>query len=322
MDKEIIFNSGTFNVHIVPGQVVSRDEFLSDKFPPNSIALDGFCKGGPFLDDANKGKFNFDHHDGILRLAARATCGQVQVALNLGLLDNFHQNGQIKGHLWVNDIDQDTALAIWLLLNPSHASSASINALVNVEGNLDATAGSYPYFPNLNVMESIFWIFQPYDQLRTEGKLASLSASEMLILLQALMDNIMKYAIGQGQKIGADMRYELIKSGTGWAMVKEIGRQARYGLFKDGINCYVIYLGQNSQGNHRFVIGKRSNMVSPVFNLIVFYAYLNMLEGISQSCNDCWGGSDSIGGSPRNSGSKFKPDELFDKIETKLKEDQ
>ncbi len=319
MENEIIFNSGTFEVHIIPGKVVTREEFLSNKFPKNSIALDGFCNGGPFT-ETRAGKYNFDHHDGILRLAARATCGQVQVALNLGLLDNFRDKGQIKGHIWVNDIDQDTALAIWLLLNPSHSAGAPLNALVNVEGNLDATAGSYPYFPNLHVMESIFWIFQPYDQLRTEGKLAVLSASEMLILLQALMDNIMKYAIGQGQTIGADMRYELIKSGTGWAMVKEIGRQARYGLFKDGINCYVIYLGQNSKAKHRFVIGKRSNLVAPDFDPKTLFNYLNELEGIAPDNTDRWDGSDSIGGSPRNGSSQFDQEQLFDRIETFLKQ--
>lgn len=315
MSKEACYESSSFLIHIMPGIVVTREEFMSDKFPANSIALDGFCNGGPFL-AVKAGKYNFDHHDGILRLAARATCGQVQVAINLGLLDNFQDKGLIKGHIWVNEIDQDTALAIWLLLNPSHSAGAPLNALVNVEGNLDATAGSYPYYPNLSVMESIFWIFQPYDLLRTEGRLFNLSANEMLTLLQALMANIMQFVIGQGQKVGADMAYELIKSGTGWAMVKEIGRQARYGLYRDGINCYGITLGHNKEtGTYRYVIGKRSNLVAPEFDLEKLYDYLNQLEGITQENPDRWGGSDSVGGSPRNSGSKLNPNELFEAIQ-------
>ncbi len=315
----LVFETDTFLVHVEPGRVVPREKFMSDEFPASSIALDGFCSGGPFL-GVKKGKYNFDHHDGILRLAARATCGQVQVALNMGLLENFKTNGQIKGHIWVNDIDQDTALAIWLLLNPSHCASAPINALVNVEGNLDATAGSYPYFPNFKVMESIFWIFEPYDLLRIEGRLANLAASEMLTLLQALNSRIMDYAIGNGKKIGPDMHYEIIKSGTGWAMVKEIGRQARYGLFHDNINCYVILLGKNEKNStYRYVIGKRSNLVAPDFDLQILNEKLNEIEGIKPDNPDRWGGSDSIGGSPRSAGSKLDPDELFDAIEKILK---
>jgi len=46
------------------------------------------------------------------------------------------------------------------------------------------------------------------------------------------------------------------------------------------------------------------------FPLNKIYGLLNKAEGIPKESTDCWGGGNTIGGSPRKSGSRLKPQEL------------
>src|SRR5688572_12720551 len=89
--------------------------FIRD-YPMKSIALDGFVSCGPRYDDLTK-HINFNHHEEVDRLATRATCGQVYVALKQGLGELIYPNGQ-DWNVWVNDCDEDVCLSWFLLANP------------------------------------------------------------------------------------------------------------------------------------------------------------------------------------------------------------
>ena len=94
-----------FDLVIERGRVVPFSQL-----PPGSIALDGYVQGPALNLDDNK--YSFDHHDGCIRTFTSATCRQVFDCLLLG----FDPTGM---NVYVNDVDGDTALSIWLLANPT-----------------------------------------------------------------------------------------------------------------------------------------------------------------------------------------------------------
>jgi hypothetical protein len=94
-ENEVVF---TYGFTITPEQMEA-----------NSVYLDGACRG-PAIDPLRRA-FSFDHHAGCSRFATLSTCEQVLLALDMGL--------DPKGlRIVVNDLDADTSLSIWLLLNP------------------------------------------------------------------------------------------------------------------------------------------------------------------------------------------------------------
>ena len=78
-------------VYLEPRVVIKWQDFINSK-PRFSIALDGYVKGPPrFL---IQGPYaNFNHHEGVARIATRSTCAQVYFYIRLGLLDTFQKKG-------------------------------------------------------------------------------------------------------------------------------------------------------------------------------------------------------------------------------------
>ncbi len=305
-------------LHIEPRKVITWDEFVKTK-PAYSIALDGYVHGAPRFDQ-NGPYANFNHHEEVDRLATRSTCGQVYVTIKQGLLDSFRPDGRVGGHLYVNDPDQDTCLAIWLLQNheriEGQKSEPLINRLVYMEDMLDVTAGAYPFDPSSKTMRKLGWIFEPYTNARVTGRLARMDEYEMRTVIEAVNDRISTHVLGDGGEVEPDTRYERIGGEAGWAMITEIGAHARTKLFAEGIKAFVS-VRENNNGSYTYSIGKMSPFVT--FPVEELYAVLNRAEGISEGNPDCWGGGNTIGGSPRNNGSRLNPRELENVINDFLK---
>ncbi len=297
------------NLFIEPKKVIQWPEFI-DNYPPFSIALDGFVYGPPLFSSIGP-HANFNHHEGVDRLSTRATCSQVLVALKQGLLETFCINSEAMINIFVNDPDHDTALAVWLLKNHSRITSPVhepyINRLVRIEDLLDVTAGAYPYQIDAIVLQEIAWVFKPYADARTAGKLFNMSGADMGKVILEVGERITEYSYGRGGKTKLDTRYERIGGGKNWALVNEIGTHARTAIFADGIKAFVSYR-DNKDGTFTYSIGK----MSPYFKFPItdFYIFLNQAEGLVPGSANSWGGSDIIGGSPRMTGSKLHPKEL------------
>lgn len=76
---------------VVPGEPPwSWERFLAEA-PGFSVALDGFVAASPRFDDRGP-HVNFNHHEGVDRLATRSTCAQVLMAIRQGLFDVFRDN--------------------------------------------------------------------------------------------------------------------------------------------------------------------------------------------------------------------------------------
>ena len=65
---------------VVEPRVSKTWEAFCQETPPYSIALDGYVIGPPAFAPTGP-HANFDHHDGVDRLASRSTCMQVYLAI-------------------------------------------------------------------------------------------------------------------------------------------------------------------------------------------------------------------------------------------------
>jgi hypothetical protein len=296
-------------LRICPGKEVSWDAFRRES-PPYSVALDGIVRGVPRF-DAEGTRANFNHHQDVDRLATRSTSGQVLVALKQGLMDAFQVSGAPKMNIYVNDPDQDSSCAVWLLANHERIigtkSEPLMSRLISAEDLLDTTAGAYPFDPNSKLMRELAWIFDPYVQARMGGRVRAMEGAEMANVIDAVGLRISKYTLGDAQQLSLDTRVEELGGGETWRMIREVGFYARTGLFARGIKAFVSLLGE-AEGAYHYSIGKMSPYIA--FPIQEIYVALNHLEGLDMASGTAWNGGDTIGGSPRRVGSKLSPAEL------------
>src|SRR3954454_6787030 len=97
-------------LHMRPQDVpLSWEQFCSPA-RPFAIALDGYLDCEPRF-EPDIPCANFDHHVDVDRLATRSTTGQVLLAIRLGLFRTFRDEQGPRAAVYVNDCDEDVALA-------------------------------------------------------------------------------------------------------------------------------------------------------------------------------------------------------------------
>lgn len=288
-------------LHVEPKTVpLTKEEFIKVA-PVNSIALDGYVKGSPWFELSGP-YANFNHHEDVCRLATRATCGQVLMAVRQGLFSTFLPVGKNKLHIFVNDCDEDVCLSVFLIKHGILAKNVSnpiLNKLVFIEDAQDTTCGAYPFPPD----EKITWVFEPYRQFRLLGGLDRKDPLEYESIITDVENRIMQYVLGNAGSVEINTSFETIGGGPGWLLIKEIGTLAKTGVFLEGHKAYVS-IRQRPNGNYTYSIGK---MAFWNLDLLKLFDKLNELENTSPN-SDKWGGGDNAGGSPRVNGSKLTPD--------------
>lgn len=287
---------------------ISWEKFC-DKYSNYSVALDGFVNVGPRFDE-KKIMVNFNHHEEVDRLATRATCAQVLMAIRQGMFSKFRDEYGVKANVYVNDCDEDVCTS-WFLLNNSHmveeTMNPMINRLVSMEDALDSTAGAYPFPADLPALKELAWVFEPYRQFRMNGGLEKRNAASFHSIITDVEHRILQHVTGRGKAVLVfDTRYELIGGGNGWAMVKEVGPYARTAMFSDGIKAYVS-VKERQDGNWTYTIGKLSPFIP--LDLLKLTEKLNQVDEIVTETNR-WGGGNNIMGSPRTTGSLLNPENL------------
>ena len=293
----------TVILHVEPKTPpLSWQEFIS-KAPPNSVALDGYVFGPPEFDP--KGPFaNFHHHELVNRLATRATCGQVLMAIRQGFFSTFIETREHPLHLYVNDCDEDVCTSVFLLRHGFLAKNVHhpiLNKLVFMEDAQDTCAGAYPHSPD----EKMAWVFEPYRTFRLSGGADRKNADAFRSIITDVESRIMQYVVGNAGTVEIDTSYEILDQGKGWVMVKEIGSHARTGIFADGHQAFVS-VRERPDGRWTYTIGK---MAFAKLDLNLLYQAFNDMEDLVGDV-DKWGGAGTIGGSPRVNGSRLTPDEI------------
>lgn len=302
---------------VEPRKTYTWSEFKKNK-PPYSIALDGIVNAKTKR-DPNGPYANFDHHHGVDRISTSSTSEQVQLEINSNLFDTFRKDGIPTANVYINDPDEDTCLAWWLLKNHENIinhKNPKINRLIFCEDRLDRTAGSYP-FGDTEMRRKMAWIFQPYNDARFYGKVAKMDAGEMRNVVESVEKRISEHIFNEGGELPLEGNYEKIGGGNGWTFTKETGPASRMAMYNDGIKAYVTLIAEKEDQSFVYTIGKKSDWVR--FPLDKLYKVLNKREAEIVTALNKWGGSNTIGGSPRETGSKINPDQLQEIINSLVK---
>lgn len=288
-------------------------EKFVEQAPPFSIALDGYVSGPPRHMVRPKTAASFNHHEGVSRLATRSTSGQALLAMRKGLYSlAFQRSGTPTAVLHVQDCDEDCCLAIALLRSPRivlQDRNPLLNRMVAVEDLLDVTAGAYPFPLDMAALETSAWIFAPYKSFRISREIERREEAAYRAVIEAVGVRIHQYLDGRGQRVKLDTRYQVLRRGTGWVMVREVGHQSRAGMANDGIHGFVS-VAERPDGRWTYSIGRLSPFSD--FDVPSLLVELDRVEGTP---DDPWGGSDDIGGSGRLRGSRLDPDEIFAIVE-------
>jgi hypothetical protein len=312
----------TIKLIIHPRKSLSWEEFLIESKSIPSISLDGYVNDAPNYSEPLK-CVNFDHHHGVVREATMATAEQVYMAVKGGLFESFRKDGKPYADVYINDCDQDTCLAIFILENykmfEGTGSIPQFNRLLNVDSKFDITGGAYPVNLRDELLEQHAWVFEPYTDIRKSGELASASAEVMKNCVEAVIARIHKFILGDSEKLQLDIRHEILATSSNlngfWLVEETGGNSARYHLFSHGMNAFISVVAKRPDGKYVYSIGRKSRYIS--FPIQEFFVLLNEKEGLTRL--NGWGGSDIIGGSSRELGSSLEPKEVFELIENKLK---
>ena len=300
---------GRITLFVEPRRVYSWNDFRKEK-PTYSIALDGIVNA-PTKRDPKGPYANFDHHAKSDRLSTRSTSEQVHIEINMGLFDTFRRDNVPFCNVFVNDPDEDTCLAWWLLKHNeivnNHA-QPQINRLVYCEDRLDSTSGAYP-FGDTSMRRKMAWMFEPYNNARFHGRVAQMDEAEMRNVIESVEARISTHIFDNGGiELALEGHYEMIGGGQGWSLTKETGPASRMAMYSDGIAAFVALVAEKPDGSFVYTIGRKSVWIP--FSLTQIYAKLNQIEKAIVTSTNKWGGCNTIGGSPRLTGSKIPPREL------------
>lgn len=296
------------------------DEFVKTS-PNNSIALDGVVLGGPRF-ELKTHHMNFDHHDNVVREATMSTALQVYFAIKGGLMETLTVNGHVEATIYVNDTDQDTALALWLLVNYKKfegvQSLPHINRLLALNDRWDITGGAFPMNLDEKLVAQHNWVFKPYTNLRKSGGLAQAGEEIMLDNLEAVMARLDRFMMGQAEEAQLDTRHTILYDSPRFKIVDEIGgNEARYYLYSKGLKAFVSLVTKRPDGRFVYSVGRRSQYIP--FPVEILFDDLNAAEGLER--RNGWGGSTIIGASSRQNGSGLSWEQVRDIVNKRLDED-
>ncbi len=284
--------------------VIERGRIVPfEELPPWSLALDGYVQGPAF--DNVRHRYSFDHHKGCIRLITTATCEQVRDAVLLGLDPELFTT-------YINDVDTDTALGVWVLRNPSRLKEPEVDRLINAAGLLDAHGGAYPLVASRARIE---WLGLPETKSRMEGRYEQLSIEELHALLDSIGERFEALLDGRApsdDELRSSAKvpsFRVLREGTGWVMVEATDPHVLFHLYEKGATRIVTHRLQ-SDGSSAYTVARRSDFVE-AFEVPEILAALSVRE-------PGWGGGSTIGGAPRNadgSRSRLTPDEVFEIVE-------
>ena len=287
------------------------------KYPEQSIFLDGVFTGPPFRDNKLR-QYSLDHHTGCVRAFTLATCEQAVVMLLQGLPLN-----EGEWNLYINEPDLDALLAAWVLMNhiellqDSERLLSLAMPLIRAEGVIDAhgldmaVLAAMPDEVYAEQKRKIDKLLEPEKKLKTAG---AWEATNLEQYARDMLETIDGYVYPAGY---LDMLMELevdrVSLGGDRMAILCDSSKGIYDLEAELKERYEKQLGiiVLDQGNGRFTI----RQVDPFLDksLPVVYEQLNLLDpDVSKKDEENqWGGSDDIGGSPRQTGSALEGEQIL-----------
>jgi hypothetical protein len=295
------------NVSVVVRRGHSISSGAARKASENSIFLDGYAQGEPFL-DVQRRVYNLDHHEGCVRSFTLATCEQVLILLLKGLDLEVG-----RWTVYANEPDLDTVLAIWLLLNHRRLGERDgrirrrIMPLARLQGVIDAHGlemqefSGFPEPLRREMLERIERLRQPELELKQTGEWSSTDGVDFVVSVLHLLDEMMYSPRDFEGMVQVDeiTRIALTDGRLAVACRSDLGIYEVEEYLRDihGDRLGLIIL---ETGDGRYTV-RQSDPFLPV-GLHQFYDRLNLLDPAVVG-ESRWGGSEEIGGSPRGAGS-------------------
>ena len=283
--------------------------FDLEDLPNRAIALDGVVQG-PVMNGEHD-RWSFDHHAGCARLITDATCAQVRTALLLGL-------DMTDRPIYINDVDGDTVLSLWLLANAGRAHTGAVLELVRGVSMIDAhgPAGARLVTENEETLAMAFLNrlrnIVPRDVQAQYNSWHGM-ISKGLGLIDEIIEEYLNGALdtGSGDPISIEMLFSGERGGVKACIARSDGFGAFAPLYDKGFRV-VVLVSDAADGSFRYTVGKTSDLVDyhlgPGDDSDSLLGRLNARE-------PGWGGGSSIGGSPRLEGgisSRLTPDEVWE----------
>lgn len=288
-----------------PRETVTFEEF-EQRAPGPAVALDGYVIGPTRWSPAGT-HASFDHHADVDRFSTRATCEQVALALRSRFSLVTGDGGRPRDGLTVhvNDPDPDVSLSWWLLCHPALVDHPAVRTLVDLEGAVDSSGGTAaPGDPA--VLEVLAWVAEPWARRRDD--VANMTAEEMAEVIAECAERMDAVVAGRPGRVPLSASYETLAEEAGvWAVV-EHHPLARARVVVDGAEVVVAVRPGPVAGTQAVSVAKGAPWVDVDLDLV--WAELNDAEGIAPEERDRWGGSDLVGGSPRERGTRLAPGEV------------
>lgn len=300
---------------------VTVTPFMARRMPRGTIFLDGACSGPPFFDNRRR-HYSLDHHSGCIRSFTLAACEQAAVVI--------HEGMPLTDGSWtivINAIDLDSILAAWVLMNHSELLCggkrllAAAMPLIRVEGCIDAhgleagVLAGVGEDERLRLEARLRELFLLAKDAHAPGPAGEgpviarlLSAFDSLVLPPTSIQELLSYEeLGRVQLAGGGIALA-VRSGSGLYEAEEFFK-ARYG---DSLDILVL-----AQGGGLYSLRLVNRFMQD--DLGKLYALLNKRDPFvmrsAEKGDNVWGGSSSIGGSPRQSGSGLDTKAILDAID-------
>jgi hypothetical protein len=309
-------NASNIELRLAQGLTVTRRS--RRLYPTQTIFLDGVYNGAPFCDNERR-HYSLDHHAGCVRGFTLATCEQAVVLLLQGLPLSAGE-----WTVYVNDPDLDSVIAAWVLMNhlellrSDGAALRAMMPLIRLEGVIDAhgtgmqVLAALPDELHARTKASLDLLMRRERELKSSGQWLS---TDWVAYTRDLMEALDRLAfspeaLAELTDIQEDGRVAL---GERMALLlrSNDGIYAVEARLKDRYDRYlgVIVL---DEGADRFTLRQVDSFLKK--DLSAVYRVLNRQDPRARTDGDppnLWGGSGSIGGAPRVTGSGLAGDEIL-----------
>jgi hypothetical protein len=300
------------------GSSAVATEAAARKAPEGTIFVDGAAQAPPFIDPERQ-VFNLDHHVGCVRQFTVAACEQALILVLRGL--------DLSGLPWTiqaTQPDLDALLAIWVLLNAPQIQAQEpetrrrLVAMVRLEGVIDVHGLGMSELSALApedleaATEALEGLRQREMEMKSGGAWGSPESHQLITELLSAVDALVFPPGSLPEPVSFEVLARAkVDGGLVLACRSEQGVYEVESAMKQAYGRRLTILALET-GPGRFTL----RLVNPFHggSLHAVYEELNTLDpAVARGgWRNSWGGSGEIGGSPRQSGTALKPQEVVD----------
>lgn len=282
-------------LHVRPGEEQSSFAEFVATTPGPAVALDGYVRGAPQSCNTHA---DFDHHEGVERQQTPSTCLQVLEAIDNG--DTLLESSELN--VYINDHDPDVAFSVWLLHNRAYIpllkqeQRQRLEQVFAAEDRVDVTGGTSAGDTEPEVVETLAWICDLWCQQRANGDAAT--EENIRAAIASMCGRLSSWVLAGISSTGdVDMEVETVAQLGNVALIREHHPLARTTLESKGIKVFISVLDPYGT---KVTVGTTASENGGLNEL---WPVLNKAEQEVRSLTEeQWGGSDSVGGSPRITG--------------------